>query len=120
MEKLTPAHFTFRCPMVWDDMPASEHGRFCGKCRKEVHDLSNCSIDEVIALQRKHGPICGSIKVAVAAVSLATAACQSDPPPRMLGTPLAPGKFEKKQEVVMPGVICPPEALEKSKETKDR
>jgi hypothetical protein len=77
MNQLTENHLSFQCPMQWDAMAASPHGRFCGKCRKEVFDLSNCSIDEVIALQRKHGSICGSIRVATVAVSLATAACQN-------------------------------------------
>lgn len=115
MDKLTENHFSFKCPMSWDEMQVSANGRYCGRCRKEVFDLSNCSIDEVIALQRKHGAICGSIKVAVAAVSFATAACQSSDPARMTGTPLAPHRMEKKQEVMLPGVICPPEDLEKSK-----
>lgn len=47
MKKLTEKHFSFICPMVWDDMPESANGRFCAGCRKEVFDLSNCSIGEV-------------------------------------------------------------------------
>lgn len=64
--------------MSWDDMEASANGKFCSKCRKEVFDLTNCSTDEVRALQEKHGSICVSIRLAQAAVvalSLSTAAC---------------------------------------------
>lgn len=115
MDKLTPAHFSFKCPMDWDEMEISENGRHCGKCRKQVHDLTNCTIDEVIALQRKHGPICGSIKLAVAAVSLSTAACHDTKPPRMLGTPLAHPPKHAEQQRVLPGKIYSPEQLEKMK-----
>ena len=113
MEKLTPDHFAFRCPMNWDEMPASENGRYCGKCGKEVFDLSNCSIDEVIALQRRHGSICGSIRVAVAAVSLTAAACQPDRSDLTVGKLGPPPQTEEKQEVVLPGAPLPPEKLEK-------
>src|SRR6478735_9578743 len=75
MNLLSEKHFSFKCPMNWDEMEVAGNGRHCGKCQKQVFDLTNCSIDEVIALQRKHGPICGSIKVAVAAISLSAAAC---------------------------------------------
>jgi hypothetical protein len=64
--------------MKWDDMQPSENGRFCSQCQKQVFDLTNCSIDEVRALQQKHGKICGSIKLmgaAVVAASMSTAAC---------------------------------------------
>jgi hypothetical protein len=117
MDKLTENHFSFKCPMNWDEMQVSENGRYCGKCRKEVLDLTGCSIDEVIALQRKHGAICGSIRVAVAAVSLTAAACHSSGHGgRLSGTPLAPHQMEKKQEVMLPGTLCPPEQLEKMKQ----
>lgn len=117
MNKLTENHFSFKCPMNWDEMQVSENGRYCGKCRKEVLDLTHCSIDEVIALQRKHGAICGSIRVAVTAVSLTAAACHSPAPGgRLSGKMAAPPGMEQKQEVVLPGTLCPPEQLEKMKQ----
>lgn len=116
MDKLTPAHFSFKCPMDWDEMEVSGSGRHCVKCRKQVHDLTNCTIDEVIELQRKHGAICGSIKVAVAAVSLSAAACHDSNPPRMLGTPMAHPPAQARHQTMMPGKISPPEQLEKMKE----
>ncbi len=114
--------------MNWDEMDVTDNGRFCGKCRKEVLDLTNCSIDEVIALQRKHGPICGSIKVAAVAISLSAAACQNQNQDRTTGAPMPQGphnsisggiwpadQLEQKREVRLPGVICTPEQLEKMK-----
>lgn len=116
MNKLTEKHFSFKCPMNWDEMEISGNGRHCAKCQKQVFDLTNCSIDEVIALQRKHGPICGSIRVAVAAISLSAAACQDMQAKRTTGTPLAPHGPEAGQKVMLPGTICTPEQLEKMKE----
>jgi len=118
--------FSFKCPMNWDEMESSANGRFCGRCRKEVFDLTHCSVDEVIALQRKHGSICGSIRVmrtAAVAVSLSAAACgsntvpeQKEPLPvardqavasqRLSGTPLSPKKLEARR-VVMGKVQAP-------------
>ena len=96
------------------------HGisRHCGKCRKQVFDLTNCSIDEVIALQRKHGPICGSIKVAqvaAVAVSLSAAACQSTQTTMgRIGPSLESGD-QPINRVHLSGSPRPPEQLEKMK-----
>lgn len=105
MNQLTENHFSFQCPMNWDDMEISGSGRHCDKCRKHVFDLTNCSIDEVIALQRKHGPICGTIRVAqvaVVAISLSAAACQSGDQPvnrvHLSGSPRPPEQLEKMKE----------------------
>jgi hypothetical protein len=80
MNKLNESHFSFKCPMSFEGMTPSENGRFCDRCSKEVFDLTDCSLEEVDALQKKHGVICGSIRVAqvaaVAALSLSAAACQ--------------------------------------------
>lgn len=143
MSKLTEEHFSFKCPMRWDEMEVAGDQRHCSKCRKRVYDLTDCSIDEVIALQRKHGSICGSIrvaKVAVAAISISAAACQNTPGPRMLGTPTAlksdvtkvdgipvfhpsdyhPGLLRSGEQAIdrntIDGVICSPEFLDKHRE----
>ncbi|MEK7949614.1 hypothetical protein [Luteolibacter soli] len=80
MKKITDKHFSFKCPMDFTAMAPSANGVFCSKCSKEVFDLTDCSIDDVIALQRKHGRICGSIRImplAATAVALSAAACSS-------------------------------------------
>jgi len=123
MNKLTANHFSFKCPMSWDEMAASENGRFCGKCRKEVFDLTNCSIDEVIALQRKHGPICGSIRVAQAAVvaaSLSAAACQNEASRRTMGEIRPPhsSKSSDPFDGATTGYVEPSEHLEKSHQAR--
>lgn len=82
MNRLNESHFSFKCPMNLEDMQATAHGRFCGKCKKEVFDLTHCSLDEVRALEEKHGPLCGSIRmaqVATVAIALASAACEKKP-----------------------------------------
>lgn len=115
MNKLTENQFAFICPMQWDAMASSTNGRFCDKCRKEVFDLSNCSIDEVIALQRKHGSICGSIRVATVAVSLATAACQTSTADPTTVESLRSGDKGITRNVIS-GAPMPPDQLEKSKQ----
>jgi hypothetical protein len=113
MNKLTKQHFSFKCPMNWDEMEVSGSGRHCGKCQKHVFDLTNCSLDEVISLQKKHGAICGSISAAVVAISLSAAACQPTENKRTTGTPMPlPPKVERTRTA---GVICSPEQLEKMK-----
>jgi hypothetical protein len=125
MNRLTNKHFSFKCPMNWDSMQSSENGRFCGKCQKEVFDLTNCSLDEVRVLQQKHGSICGSIRVmgaAAVAISLSTAACQKEnQTPDSVRTT---GELPSPIQVVMPpeprlmGDIClPPPAEPEKKET---
>lgn len=113
MKKITESHFAFKCPMNWDEMNPSANGRFCGKCQKEVFDLTNCSIDEVIALQRKHGAICGSITIAAVAISLSTAACQNGQIPVTECHAKASGDFPYTK---VAGGILPPHKLEKHRE----
>lgn len=119
MNKLTQNHFSFKCPMNWDGMKVTDNGRFCDKCRKEVFDLTNCSIDEVIALQRKHGPICGSIRVvqvAAVAVSLSAAACENGTSGRTTGKIPSHSEKDSGPFHVVAGNIQPSETLEKTKD----
>lgn len=128
MDRLTENDFSFKCPMRWEDMAVSANGRFCERCRKEVFDLSNCSVDEVIALQKAHGSICGSIRVvraAAVAVSISAAACQNVDQMRTNGTPIPQHQNQKGQpfdvvaggiepiqpaeEIRVPGTIAPVE-----------
>jgi hypothetical protein len=148
MNKFTSDHFSFKCPMAWDEMAVSGSGRHCAKCQKQVYDLTNCSVDEVIALQEKHGPICGSIRLAqtaVVALSLSAAACKSGetiPPNRTTGAPLPlpkkqvysepPNKpiphdqlppqtvREKSPDPRTLGEICSPEQMRKIQEQQKR
>jgi hypothetical protein len=113
MNRLTDKHFSFKCPMNWDSMQATDNGRFCGKCRKEVFDLTNCSLDEVRELQQKHGSICGSIRVmgaAAVAISLSTAACQKEnrkpDSVRTTGELPSPSQVAMPQEPRVMGDVC--------------
>ena len=115
MNRLTDKNFSFKCPMNWDAMQATDNGRFCGKCQKDVFDLTNCSLDEVRALQQKHGSICGSIRVmgaAAVAISLSTAACQKENQKpdsvRTVGEIPSPSQVVLPPEPVIMGKIKPP------------
>jgi hypothetical protein len=48
------------CHEDWDAMDANEQGRFCGKCTKQVHDLSTMTEPEAQSLLRARagGRIC--------------------------------------------------------------
>jgi hypothetical protein len=118
MSKISEQHFSFKCPMSWDEMEVSGSGRHCGKCQKQVFDLTNCSVDEVISLQKKHGPICGSISAAVVAISLSAAACQTPETKRTTGVPALPAQAARTRMPVVLGEICPPEQLEKMKQKR--
>lgn len=120
MSRLTDKDFSFKCPMSWDAMDDSANGKFCSKCRKEVFDLTHCSVDEVRSLQDKYGAICGSIRLtqaAAVALSLSAAACNLQV--RTTGAPLpisprsnntqntATGNDTNEKPRLM-GEICPP------------
>jgi hypothetical protein len=122
MNRLTDKHFSFKCPMNWDSMQATDNGRFCGRCGKEVFDLTNCSLDEVRALQQKHGSICGSIRVmgaAAVAISLSTAACQKEnrkpDSVRTTGEIASPSQVVTPPEPVLMEKICVPAPVEPEK-----
>lgn len=120
MSRLTDKDFSFKCPMSWDAMDDSANGKFCSKCRKEVFDLTHCSVDDVRSLQDKYGAICGSIRLtqaAAVALSLSAAACNQTKP--TMGTPrlINPSSVTDKDthgaasKPIPPrlmGEICPP------------
>jgi hypothetical protein len=118
MSRLTAKDFSFKCPMSWDAMEDSANGKFCSKCRKEVFDLTNCSTDEIHVLQAKHGSICGSVRVAQAAVvalSLSAAACEKAGrttgeicPPLSQNSSNADTTTTPDDEPRLMGEICPP------------
>ena len=115
MNKLTDKHFSFKCPMDFNAMQSSANGVFCNRCSKEVFDLTDCSIDEVIALQRKHGTICGLIRImplAAAAVSLSAAACA---PSSSQGNYSETKGGLRNYDEVSGGEVCPSFELVKSK-----
>jgi hypothetical protein len=43
------------CKERWDDMTGDEHVRFCGRCEKNVYDLSSLSADQAESLLRERG-----------------------------------------------------------------
>jgi hypothetical protein len=109
--------------MNWNEMEISGNGRHCKRCQKQVFDLTNCSISEVIALQEKHGSICGSIKiaqVAAAALSLSAAACQNTTETRTTGGPLPPEALSKTMapNQMILGEVCVPAQTKPTKKSE--
>jgi hypothetical protein len=41
-----PAH----CPVSWDEMAGDDRSRFCARCHQQVHDISELTTDEALAL----------------------------------------------------------------------
>ena len=72
--QLSSRDLSFQCPLNWDDMEKSEHGRFCTKCQQDVYDLRDCSIDELVELQKKKGSICGLVTI-LGATALSLTSC---------------------------------------------
>lgn len=85
-KQIDSSHLSFLCPMRRSDLQPSEEGYYCGKCQKPVFDLSECSWDEVIALQRQRGAICGIVRAVGAASLIALSSCAGTVrPPDTLG-----------------------------------
>jgi|SRR6218665_757927 len=38
---------TFKCPVKWNSMNASEQGRYCSVCKKTVKDFTTSSVKEI-------------------------------------------------------------------------
>ena len=109
MNKLNESHFSFKCPMNWDDMSPSSNGRFCSKCSKEVYDLTNCTLDEIRELQSRKGSICGMIRImstaTVAAASLSLAACKKEDSNK--GNVVGEIPASVPENLILLGDVCP-------------
>jgi hypothetical protein len=54
----------FKCNESWANMPKSNTGSYCGKCEKNVFDLTNKSESEIQQIyQENNGKLCGRIKL---------------------------------------------------------
>lgn len=49
----------FVCDRSWDDMAATDHGRFCDSCQKPVIDFTGWSREELIAWFKSEPETCG-------------------------------------------------------------
>jgi len=72
---LKPEHFSYKCPLQLSDLNKTDDGHFCAKCSKDIYDLSDCSIDEIIELQRRKGSICGFVRAIGVTSMVGLAAC---------------------------------------------
>lgn len=53
----------FLCNQKWEHMKASENGRFCDRCKHEVFDFSDMSIEQIRAIKEKKNIRCGNFRV---------------------------------------------------------
>jgi len=72
---LKPHHFSFKCPLKISDLEKTEDGHFCAKCSKDIYDLTDCSLEEVIELQRRKGSLCGFVRALSLTSMVGLAAC---------------------------------------------
>jgi hypothetical protein len=105
---LQPHHFTFKCPLKLSDLDQSNGGYYCNQCRKDIHDLTDCSLDEIRDLQRRKGAICGFIRVVGVSSMMGLAACSK---PGSDGKD--PGKEAKnskpiEEQPILMGDVCVP------------
>ena len=75
---LKPEHFSYKCPLQLSDLDKTDGGHFCAKCSKDIYDLSDCSIDEIIELQRRKGSICGFVRAVGLTSMVGLAACSDE------------------------------------------
>ena len=108
--ELNSNHLSFRCPLRKEDLHHSDTGYFCQQCSRQILDLSDCSIEDAIKLQKKHGAICGFVAAAGLSATLALSSCATTKKePSESSTPPVP----QEEEMIL-GFICPPEELEKA------
>ena len=67
---LTKKDFSYLCPLNRDDFEVVEGGHYCESCEQKVFDVSDCSMDEIMALKKKYGKLCVSFKKIVLATTL--------------------------------------------------
>lgn len=53
----------FVCNQKWEHMKASENGRFCDRCKHEVVDFTNMSMERIRAVKAKNGSVCGHFRI---------------------------------------------------------
>ena len=61
---------TFECDQDWEAMKPTACGRFCEVCRKEVHDLTGKSIEEIRRLKAADSGMCGIFTIEQVETSL--------------------------------------------------
>jgi len=50
------------CYVGWNNMSSSEVGKFCSSCKKNVHDFTNATIDDIKeAYKENNGSLCGHV-----------------------------------------------------------
>ena len=119
---LTKKNFSYLCPLNRDDFEVVEGGHYCETCSQKVFDVSDCSIEEIMALQKKHSNLCVSFKSTILATTLALsmASCENsnlpiDPPLMGEITPFETNITIPPKQMFMGKIACPPKNEDKEK-----
>ena len=109
---LKPEHFSYKCPLKISDLEETENGHFCAKCSKDIHDLTDCSLDEIRELQRRKGSICGFVRAISVTSVVSLAACSDEENAGNKGN-ANPGEAQPApvEQPELMGDICIPEEL---------
>ncbi len=51
------------CHENWENMAPIEKGRFCASCKKNVHDFTNSSDREIVAILKSEKSVCGHVRI---------------------------------------------------------
>ena len=73
--KINPDHISYKCTLKWDDLKDSKEGKYCNHCQENVFDLRDCSLEDVIQLQKKKGMVCGLVSTLAISSLLSTNSC---------------------------------------------
>lgn len=129
-------NLSFQCPANWEEMEGDDRRRYCGHCRKHVHNLSAMTRAEAEATVKGPEEVCvrmerrrdGTIvvkdcprateagkrmsRIAAAGLAaggaLALPGCADEESVPMMGTPPVP-HVEDEDVTQLVGYICPPE-----------
>ena len=84
--------FSYLCPLNRDDFEVVEGGHYCDSCEQKVFDVSDCSLEELMALKKQHSNLCVSFKSTIVATTLALSVASCDTPiePPLMGVMVAP------------------------------
>jgi hypothetical protein len=111
------------CREDWNSMTGDEKRKFCNKCTTHVHDLTDLSHDEILALKAQNGgKLCGTfrmpslsrqIAIGTGIASLALASCdkketsqRQDPKKAEVEVPVPVRPLIPIEHPVM-GIVCP-------------
>jgi hypothetical protein len=119
-DRLSQLEIKKPCSADWNEMSGDDATRYCGKCRKNVHNLSEMGADEAEALLQS-GSVCvryrsddrGRIitkNAVIAGLALLAVGCESSP--ELTGRVMSPD--DRTSQVLTGETAPPPEVQDKT------